>query len=78
MTIKIFISHSAADEQLASALVDCVFSCMVLEDEEVRCTSVPGHKLPVGGESARILRDELGESSVVIGLLTRKGYLGSE
>jgi hypothetical protein len=77
MTIKIFVSHAAADEKLASALVDCIFSCMVLEDEEVRCTSVPGHKLPIGGDSASILRDELSESGVVVGLLTQNSISSS-
>jgi hypothetical protein len=47
MPIKIFISHASVDEPLASALVNCIFSSMVLEDNEVRCTSVPGHKLNV-------------------------------
>lgn len=77
MAIRVFVSHSAADENLASALVNCIFSCMMLEDHEVRCTSVPGHKLPIGGETAATLRDELGESSVVIGLLTRNALTSS-
>ncbi len=77
MSIKIFISHAAADEKLATALVDCIFSCMVLDDEEVRCTSVPGHKLPIGGDAATILRDELDETSVVVGLLTRNAIVSS-
>lgn len=49
MSIKIFISHATADEKLATAHVDCIYSCMVPDDDEVRCTSVPGHKLPIGG-----------------------------
>ncbi|WP_196159794.1 toll/interleukin-1 receptor domain-containing protein [Reinekea sp. G2M2-21] len=77
MTIKIFVSHAAADEKLASALVDCIFSCMVLDDEEVRCTSVPGHKLPIGGDSASILRDELSKTGVVVGLLTQNSISSS-
>ncbi len=77
MTIKVFISHAAADEKLAKALVDFLFSCMHLDDEKVRCTSVPGHKLPVGSDVAKTLRDELGESSVVIGLLTPRSLHSS-
>jgi hypothetical protein len=72
MNIRIFLSHSASDEALATALVDCLLSCMILKDEEIRCTSVPGHKLPVGSETAATLRDELGDTSIVIGLLTPK------
>ncbi len=77
MSTKIFISHSSADEELASALVDCLFSSIVLEDEDVRCTSVPGHKLPVGAETATVIRDELDESAVVIGLITRNAVSSS-
>src|SRR5947209_5685917 len=67
---KIFISHSSADESLASALVDLLLSSILLEDSDIRCTSVPGHKLPVGSDFASTLRDDIGESSVVIGLIT--------
>ena len=70
MPIRIFISHAAADQALASALVDCILGSMVLDDEELRCTSVPGHKLPVGSDFAATLLADLGESSVVIGLIT--------
>ena len=75
--IKIFISHAASDEGLASALVNCIYACMILEDEEVRCTSVTGHKLPIGGDTATILRDELANSAVVIGLITRNAIISS-
>lgn len=49
---KLFISHSSADESLASALVDLLLSSILLEDSDIRCTSVPGHKLPVGSDFA--------------------------
>lgn len=77
MPIKIFISHSAADEALAAAVVDCLESCMVLEDDEVRCTSVPGHKLPVGSDFTAALLEDIGESSVVVGLITRSALSSS-
>lgn len=77
MGIKIFISHAGADEKLAEALVDCIFSCMILEDDEVRCTSVPGHKLPIGGDASTILRDELDETGVVVGLITQNATSSS-
>jgi hypothetical protein len=71
MPTKIFVSHSTADEILAAALVECLLSSMILQDDEIRCTSVPGHRLPVGSDFANTLRDELGETSLVVGLLTR-------
>lgn len=77
MTTKIFISHSAADEQLASALVDCLLSSMVLDDTELRCTSVAGHKLPVGCDFAKTLMEDIGDSSLVVGLITASAVSSS-
>lgn len=77
MALKIFLSHSAIDEALASALVDCLLSSMILEDSELRCTSVPGHKLSVGTDFAAALLEDIGESSVVIGLITRNALSSS-
>lgn len=77
MPIKIFLSHSAADEPLASALVDCLMSSMVLDDDELRCTSVAGHKLPVGSDFAATLLEDIGDSSVVVGLVTRHALASS-
>lgn len=77
MAVKIFVSHSAADELMASALVDCLLSSMVLADDELRCTSVPGHRLPVGSDFAATLLEDIGDSSIVIGLITRSALLSS-
>jgi hypothetical protein len=75
--IRVFVSHSSTDQALASSLLDCLFACLDLKDDEVRCTSVPGHKLPVGSDIATILRDELSSSAVVIGLLTPSALASS-
>ena len=77
MATKVFLSHSAADEPLASALVDCLLGSMVLADHELRCTSVAGHKLPVGSDFAITLLEDIGDSSVVIGLVTRSALASS-
>lgn len=71
MAIKIFISHSSQDEALASVLTDFLMTSVKLDDSEIRCTSVPGHKLPVGSDTAITLRDELSDTAIVIGLITR-------
>ena len=76
MPTRIFVSHAAADEKLASALVDCILGTMVIDDEELRCTSVLGHKLPVGSDFAATLLEDIGESSAVVGLIT-KNSIGS-
>jgi len=70
MALKIFVSHAAADVDLAKALVDCLLSCFEIPDADIRCTSVPGHKLPVGADVASTLKNDLSDSAVVIGLLT--------
>jgi len=70
MRVKIFVSHASKDVMLATALVDCIFSSMVLADSDLRCTSVPGHKLPVGSDFVSTILDDIGDSAVVVGLLT--------
>lgn len=77
MPTRIFISHSAADEALAAALVDCILANMVIDDAELRCTSVPGHKLPVGSDFTATLLEDIGDSSVVVGLITRNALSSS-
>ncbi|MFG6109829.1 toll/interleukin-1 receptor domain-containing protein [Stenotrophomonas nematodicola] len=70
MAIRVFISHAAKDEKLAAALVEFLQGHLVLADDEIRCTSVSGHKLPVGSDSSSTLRDDLGDSAVIVGLIT--------
>jgi hypothetical protein len=72
MPIKVFISHSSEDEALASALVDCILGSVSIEDEEVRCTSVAGYRLPVGSDFTATLKDDIGVSAVVVSLLTQR------
>lgn len=69
--IKVFVSHSSEDEFLASALIDCLMAATNLNDDEIRCTSVPGHRLEVGADSATTLRDELEDTATVVGLITQ-------
>jgi hypothetical protein len=77
MALKIFISHSAVDGPLASALVDFLLSSMVLDDDEIRCTSVPGHKLPVGCDFSETLLNDLEDTAVVVGLVTKNAVASS-
>lgn len=79
---EIFISHSNKDAQLAQAIVDCLYACMDLEQESVRCTSVPGHTLSPGDVADEVLRENLERCKVVIGLVTeesmKSGYVVME
>lgn len=70
--IKVFISHSANDSTLAKAFVDCLEACLEVPGKAIRCTSVPGYKLAPGDVSDEVLRDNLEECSVVVGLLTEQ------
>ncbi|MFT3767288.1 MAG: toll/interleukin-1 receptor domain-containing protein [Minicystis sp.] len=68
--IDIFISHAAKDAALAKSFVDCLEACLEVPDRAIRCTSVPGYKLAPGDVSDKVLRKNLKQCSVVIGLLT--------
>jgi hypothetical protein len=68
--IKVFISHSSKDEGLAGALINLIRSALPLPASDIRCTSVPGYKLPGGAETASQVRQELLAAPVFIGLVT--------
>jgi hypothetical protein len=80
--IRVFVSHSAKDAALAKAFVDCVEACVEVPDKALRCTSVSGYRLSPGDVSDEVLRDNLEQCSVVIGLLTdeslKSGYVVME
>ena len=68
--IKVFISHSSKDEGLARVLINLIRSALSLPASDIRCTSVPGYKLPGGAETASQVRQELLAAPVFIGLVT--------
>lgn len=71
MPIKVFISHCIADDSLAQALADCLAGATTLKNEEIRCSSALAYRLPADRDYATTLREDIGEDSVVIGLVTR-------
>jgi hypothetical protein len=71
--IKIFISHSSKDAKLAKALIDLIESGAEVPDGAIRCTSVPGYELAGGDSAAAVLRANLNECAVVLGMLTKLG-----
>ena len=70
MPIRVFISHSADDEDLAQALISLLEAAFHFEEREVRCTSLPGYKLRTGSHTSTQLKQELKEAEVVICILT--------
>ena len=68
---RIFISHSHADRQIASLLVDFLLAALELKPEEIRCTSVPGHQLPFGTSISEQLKKDLDKATSLIALITK-------
>ena len=68
--VKVFVSHSNQDVELATAVVDLLRAALNLRAEQIRCTSVEGYRLPAGADFDSQLRDEALESPVFIGILS--------
>jgi hypothetical protein len=71
--IRIFISHSHADRQIAKKLVEYLLAALRIEDNDIRCTSVPGYQLPPGTNIEEHLRKDISDDIALVGLLTEHG-----
>jgi hypothetical protein len=71
INIEIFISHSSIDAKIAEELINLLRSAIPdLRPETIRCTSVPGYRLPGGAKTDEQLQQELLQAKVFIGLLS--------
>jgi len=68
--MEIFISHSSGDSEIAEALINVIIKAFKLENKSIRCTSVPGFKLPSGASTDEQLKQEIFASKVFIGIIT--------
>lgn len=68
--VRIFISHSSKDEDITQALVELLESSFELQQNDIRCTSLSGYKLPTGAHTSIKLKDEIKNSDIVIGVIT--------
>lgn len=68
--MRIFISHSNKDKELADALVTLLQIALRLGDEDIRCTSLPGFGLKTGSNILEALQKDVQRASIAIGLLT--------
>lgn len=75
--IRVFISHSHEDRNLAKNMVDLLARALKIGPDEIRCTSVPGCDLSGGDPSAEVLKKNLQDCDIVIGLITPKSLTSS-
>ncbi len=69
--VKLFISHSSKDKTLAEALAELLKNSLKLSADEIRCTSVEGHRLPGGAKTDDHLRQEISTTKAFIGLISK-------
>jgi len=69
-TVKIFISHSNTDEELARNLINLFRLALNLSHEDIRCTSVDGYKLTIGNNIEAQIRAEVHDVGVLLALIT--------
>jgi hypothetical protein len=68
--MKIFLSHSAKDTELAEMLIALLRASLPLASKDIRCSSVDGYRLPLGADTDETLRQEVFDADLLIGLLT--------
>jgi hypothetical protein len=68
--IRLFICHSAADQDLVEKLLELIRSALELPAVQIRCTSIEGHRLPVGAKTDERLRQEVHEADAFVGIIS--------
>jgi hypothetical protein len=68
--LDIFISHTSADSEIASLLIDLLRAALNIAPQRIRCTSVDGYRLPGGAPTDDSLKREVRESRYFIALVT--------
>ena len=68
--MKVFVSHSSADQKIAAAFVELLRAALPLSAKDIRCTSVDGYKLPAGTNADEQLRGEVFGAQAFVALLS--------
>ena len=68
--IRLFISHSSQDIELADRLVRLLSNALSLRSQHIRCTSLDGYRLPGGADSDEQLRDEALTADCFVGIVS--------
>ena len=71
-TLDIFISHSSKDAIIVEQFIELIVKAFKIDESQIRCTSVPGYKLPSGVNVDLILKNEISTSKIFIGFITEK------
>lgn len=69
--IKLFISHSSLDLVVIEPLVELLKNAIDLPAREIRCTSLDGYRLPAGADMDELVRTEVQDAHIFIGLISR-------
>ena len=69
-SMRVFISHSSSDVEIAKLLIDLLRKALHLRSDEIRCTSVDGYRMPGGASIDERLRAEVHDAELLIGLIT--------
>jgi len=75
--MDIFISHCSSDVEIAKSVIEIVRKAFNIESKKIRCTSVPGYKLPAGASTDEQLKGEIFSSKAFIGLITRDSIIST-
>jgi hypothetical protein len=68
--IKVFVSHSSKNVEVAKQLIQLMRSALNLKAEDIRCTSVDGYRLPGGTSTDTQLQIEIYECELLVGLVS--------
>ena len=68
--MRVFISHSGSDVEIAGLLITLLRNALNLSSEEIRCSSVDGYRLSAGASADDVLRHEVHDAELLIGLIT--------
>jgi hypothetical protein len=68
--IKLFISHSSEDAELAAIFVQLIVTALKIKSQDIRCTSVEGYRLPGGSDTDEKLREEALGAECFIGVIS--------
>jgi hypothetical protein len=69
-TLDIFISHSSANQEVVKHFIELIVKAFKIDESKIRCTSVPGYKLPSGANVDSTLKTEIIDSKVFVGFIT--------